>query len=136
MEGGGARGEFSRTVRDRGTSFCVSEGWCVLCLYKKKPNAENIPSVTIPTEIAIATFFAGFFGCVAVGFAIAPPELVTGGGFSVGGGGTTGYSLKNGMSGDDGMSGGGGGGVAGGGAETSGNNGWWRILLFSLGMRN
>lgn len=131
MEGGGARGEFSRTVRDRGTSFCVSEGWCVLCLYKKKPNAENIPSVTIPTEIAIATFFAGFFGWVAVGFAIAPPELVTGGG-----GGTTGYSLKNGMSGDDGMSGGGGGGVAGGGAETSGNNGWWRILLFSLGMRN
>lgn len=98
-------------------------------MYKKNPNAENIPSVTIPTDIAIATFFAGLVGCVAVGFAMAPPEFVAGGRFSTGGGGTTGYSLKKGMSGEEGMSGGGGGGVAGGGAETSGNNGWWRILL-------
>ena len=43
-----------------------------MCLYKKKARAESIPSVTIPTEIAIATFFVGFVGCVAVGFAIVP----------------------------------------------------------------
>lgn len=87
----------------------------------------------MPTEIAIATFFPGFVGCVAVGFAITPPEVFAGGRFCTGGGCPAGYSLKKGMSGEDGMSGGGGGGgVTGGGADTAGNNGWWRILLVSL----
>jgi len=44
-------------------------------LYKKKANAESIPSVTIPTEITIATFFVPLVGCVAVGFAIEVLEV-------------------------------------------------------------
>lgn len=55
------------------TSFWVSTGCLALCLYKKKASAESIPSVTIPTEIAMATFFVPFVGCVAVGFAVVVP---------------------------------------------------------------
>lgn len=57
------------------TSFCVSAAFFALCLYKKKANADNIPNVTIPTEIAIATFFVPFAGCVAVGFAVVALEV-------------------------------------------------------------
>lgn len=39
-----------------------------------------MPSVTIPTEIAIATFLAGLVGWVAIGFATAVVPLIGGGG--------------------------------------------------------
>jgi hypothetical protein len=45
-------------------------------LYKKKANADNIPNVTIPTEITIATFLVPFAGCVAVGFAAVAFEVI------------------------------------------------------------
>jgi hypothetical protein len=46
-------------------------------LYKKKANADNIPNVTIPTEITIATFFVPFAGCVVVvGFAAVAFEVI------------------------------------------------------------
>lgn len=93
--------------------------------------------MTIPTEIAMATFLVGFVGCVAVGIGAAVPLTADTGG---GGGGwfccwvlaLPGSSGKNGWSGSGnwGLEGGGGGGEdSGGGAEVAGNSGWWRTLL-------
>lgn len=39
-----------------------------------------MPRVTIPTEIAIATFLAGLIGCVATGFATAAVVVPLAGG--------------------------------------------------------
>lgn len=105
-----------------------------MCLYTKNANAETIPSVTIPTDIAMATFLVGFAGCVAIELAEALAAGGGGGGScSVGAGGDPlGNSGKNGSSGlgNWGVAGGGGGGsVAGGGVVLSGKRGWWRILL-------
>lgn len=86
--------------------------------------------MTIPTEIAIATFFVGLVGWVAVG--IGPDPFVVGGGRGRGRGGDgvdpAGTSGKKGWSWFGSYPAGGGGGaddeVSGGGDELSGNNGW------------
>lgn len=93
--------------------------------------------MTIPTEIAIATFLAGLAGCVAVGIGMVPLTADAGGGWPRSGVGPFGTSGKKGWSGFAiaELSGGGGGGcesVAGGGAEATGYNGWWRILRWML----
>lgn len=93
--------------------------------------------MTIPTEIAIATFLAGLAGCVAVGMGTVPLTADAGGGCPGSGVCPFGTSGKKGWSGFAlaELSGGGGGGcesVAGGGAEVAGYNGWWRILRWLI----
>lgn len=132
MESSRTLGEFSPTS----FRFSDSEGYFVLCLYKKNATAENITNIENATETAIATFLAGFVGFVAVGFAIVALKVDGDGRFwllTSGGGGPVGSSLKNGMSGEGGVViSGGGGENNGGGAELTGNNGWCRSLLLGV----
>lgn len=95
--------------------------------------------MTIPTDIAIATFLTGFAGGAAIWVAVAAVPLPAGGGSGWVGAGVDplGNSGKNGWSGlgNSGLAGGGGGGggsEAGGGVVLSGKRGWWRSLLEGL----
>jgi hypothetical protein len=64
------------------TSFFEDSSGCLArWRYRKNASAESIPRVTIPTEIAIATVFVCFVGCVATGIGtLAPLEGVAEGG--------------------------------------------------------
>lgn len=106
----------------------------------KNDTADTIPSVTMPTDIKMATFLVGFVGCAVIELAVALAFALAasggGGGSWVGAGddplGSSGKKGSSGL-GNPGMAGGGGGGgggsVAGGGVVLAGKRGWWRILL-------